>query len=152
MWKSSCQRFCNSYSSVLRRRIHCRLAHTFVPRLPGRYYFTAEGGVSRLSSISFRAMRNSGVLMSPFLQLLQFRSEEEKPLPFGTKLCIYAAWEVLFYCGRRRFRLSSISFRDMRNCGSLHVNFFFNSYSSVLRSRNHCRLAQSFLPRLPGRY
>ena len=57
--------------------------------------------------------------MSTFLQLLQFCSEEENLLPFGTELCSYAAWEVLIYCGRRRFPLSFISFRAMRNCGSL---------------------------------
>ena len=60
--------------------------------------------------------------MSTFLQLLQFCSEEENLLPFGTELCSYAAWEVLIYCGRRRFPLSFISFRAMRNCGSLRVN------------------------------
>ena len=73
-------------------------------------------------------------------------------MSFGTELCSYAAWEVLLYCGRGRFSLSSICFRIMRNCGSIHVNVFAISYSSGVSRRIHCRLAQSFSPTLPGRY
>ena len=62
------------------------------------------------------------LLRLPFLQLLQFYSEKEKPLPFGKEICSFVAWEVLIYSGRRHFRLSSISLRAMWNCGSLHVN------------------------------
>ena len=57
-----------------------------------------------------------------FLQFLQFWSEEENPLPFGIDRRSYTSWKVIIYCGRRRFPLSSISFRAMQNCGSLHVN------------------------------
>ena len=122
LWKASCQRFSNSYSSVLKRRIHCRLAQSFVLTLPGRYYFTAEGGVSVFLLFPLELCGIVEVFMSTFLQPLQFRSEEEKPLPFGTELCSYAAWEVCSYCGGRRFPRPSTSFRAMRNCESLHVN------------------------------
>ena len=92
------------------------------------------------------------VFVSTFLQFLQFWSEQENPLPFGINLHSYAAWKVLFHCGRRSFSLSSISFRIMRNCGSLHVQLFCNPYSSGLRRRIHCHLAQNFVLTLPGRY
>ena len=111
------------YSSGPRRRIRCRLALIFVPTLPGRYCFTAEGAVFFFLLFLLEPCGIVEVFTSTFLQFLQFCSEKgKKPLPFGTEICSYVAWEVLIYGGRRRFRLSSISFRAMWNCGILYVN------------------------------